>query len=74
MVKNLPAIAGDAGHMAQSLHQKEPLEEEMATHSSSLAGKISWMGSLAGCSPWGHKELDTTERLSTHEHRHAHEF
>ena len=23
-------------------------------------------GSLAGYSPWGHKELDTTERLSTH--------
>ena len=22
--------------------------------------------SLAGCSPWGSKELDTTERLSTH--------
>ena len=22
-------------------------------------------GSLACCSPWGHKELDTTERLST---------
>ena len=21
-------------------------------------------GSLAGCSPWGHKELDTTERLN----------
>ena len=22
-------------------------------------------GSLVGCSPWGHKELDITERLST---------
>ena len=22
--------------------------------------------SLAGCSPWGHKELDMTEQLSTH--------
>ena len=22
--------------------------------------------SLVGCSPWGHKEMDTTERLSTH--------
>ena len=21
-------------------------------------------GSLASCSPWGHKELDTTERLN----------
>ena len=23
---------------------------------------------LAGCSPWGHKESDTTERLSAHTH------
>ena len=23
---------------------------------------------LAGCSPWGHKESDTTERLSTQEY------
>ena len=27
----------------QSLDQKDPLEEEMATHSSILAGKIPWM-------------------------------
>ena len=25
-----------------------------------------------GCSPWGHKGLDTTERLSTHTHTHTH--
>ena len=36
----------------------------METHFSILA----W-GSLVGCSPWGHKELDTTERLSTEQHR-----
>ena len=35
-------------------------EKEMATDSSVLAWKISW--SLAGYSPWGHKESDTTER------------
>ena len=28
-----------------------------------LAWRISWMRSLAGYSPWGHKELDTTEWL-----------
>ena len=38
----------------------------MATHSSILAWRIpmnrgAW---LAGYSPWGHKELDTTEQLS----------
>ena len=31
----------------------------MATHSSILAWKIPW--SLAGCSPWGRNESDTTE-------------
>ena len=37
----------------------------MAIHSSVLAGKSHGQKSLAGYSPWGHKELDTTERLST---------
>ena len=35
----------------------------MATHSSTLAWKILWTESLVGYSPWGRKELDTTERL-----------
>ena len=29
-------------------------------------------GSLASCSPWGHKELDTTERLNRTENGHLH--
>ena len=38
----------------------------MATHSNILAWKNFMEGrSLAGYSPWGHKELVTTERLST---------
>ena len=37
----------------------------MAIHSSVLAGKSHGQKSLAGYSPWGHKELDMTERLST---------
>ena len=41
------------------------MEKEMATHSSILAWKIPWTEELAGNSPWGRKELDTTERLST---------
>ena len=44
-----------------SLNQEYALEEEMATHSSILAGIIHGQRSLVGCSPWGHKELDTTE-------------
>ena len=33
----------------------------MATHSSILAWEIPWQRSLVGYSPWGQKELDTTE-------------
>ena len=47
---------------------EEPLEEGMATHSSILAWRIptdrgAWW---AACSPWGHKESDMTEHLSTY--------
>ena len=31
-----------------------------------LLGKSHGQRSLVGCSPWGHKELDTTERLHFH--------
>ena len=47
----------------QSLGWENPLEKEMATHSSILAWRILWQRSLAGYSPQGHKELDTTEHL-----------
>ena len=38
----------------------------MAPHSSTLAWKIHGQRSLVGCSPWGRKESDTTERLHFH--------
>ena len=50
----------------QPLGLEDPLEKEVATHSSILGGKSHRQRSLAGYSPWGHKELDTTERLGTH--------
>ena len=34
--------AGHTGDVVWSLGQKDPLEEEMATHSSILVGKILW--------------------------------
>ena len=41
VVKNLPANAGDAGDMGfLALAWKEPLEEEMTSHSSILAWEI----------------------------------
>ena len=39
MVKNLPVIQET---QVQSLGQEDPLEEEMATHSSILAWRIPW--------------------------------
>ena len=42
LVKNLPANAGDARDVVHPLGQKDPLEEEMATHSSILAWRIPW--------------------------------
>ena len=37
------------------LGQEDPLEKEMATHSSILAWRIHGQRSLAGYSPWGRK-------------------
>ena len=40
VVKNLPANAGHTRDAVQSLGQEDPLEKEMATHSSILAWRI----------------------------------
>jgi len=58
MIKCLPAMQET---WVLSLGQEDPLEKEMATHSSTLAWKFHARRSLVGYSPWGHKELDTTE-------------
>ena len=42
MVKNLPAVQELQDTWVQSLGRKDPLEEEMATHFSILACRISW--------------------------------
>ena len=57
MARSLPAMQEVR---VQSLGQEDPLEKGMATHSSTLAWGFNWQ-SLAGYSPWGHKELDTIE-------------
>ena len=49
MVKNPPAVWET---WVLPLGWEDPLEEEMATHSSILAWRI----------PWGHRESDTTEQ------------
>ena len=54
-----------------SLGRKDPLEEEMATHSSILAWKIPLTEEPGGLHFMGlETESDTTERLSKHAHTH----
>ena len=58
-VKNLPAM-----QQTQVLYLgwEDPLEKEMATHSSILALEIPWTEEPGGLrSPWGPKESDMTE-------------
>ena len=45
----------------ESLGQEDPLEKEMATHSSILAWEIPRQRRLVGYSPWGHRESDMAE-------------
>ena len=61
LIKNLPVMRET---QVPSLGQEDPLEEEMATHSSILARGIPGTEESGGQNPWGHKEWDTTE----HEH------
>ena len=49
MVKRLPTM-GET--WVQSLGQEDPMEKEMATHSSILARKIPWTEELVGYSPF----------------------
>ena len=54
----------------RSLGWEDPLEKEMATHSSVLAWRISWTEEPGGLQSRGLQEFDTTEQLSTH-HKYA---
>ena len=57
-VKHLPAMRET---WVQSLGREDPLEKEMATHSSTLAWKIPWTEDPRGLHPWDCKQSDTTE-------------
>ena len=58
IVKNLPTMQET---WVQSLSQADPLEEEMATHSSILAWKIPWTEEPGGLQSMGVTESDMTE-------------
>ena len=50
MVKRLPAVREAS---VRSLGQEDPLEKEMATHSSILTWRIPWMEESGGLQPTG---------------------
>ena len=52
-LKHLPGIQET---QVQSLGWEDPLEKEMATHSSILAWEIPWTEGTGYC-PWGHKRV-----------------
>ena len=62
VVKNLLANAGEA---SLSRGQEDPLEEEMATHSSILAWEIPWTEDTDGLQSTG-SQKPVTEGLGTH--------
>ena len=56
-----------AGNMVWYVGQEDPLEKEIATHSSILAWRIPGTeepGGQRSLTPWGRKESDTTELLT----------
>ena len=66
MVKSPPANAGDTGSIPESgrfpWRRKWQTTPEKVADSFLLPEKVHGQRSLGGCSPWGHKESDTTER------------
>ena len=63
VVKNWPAMQET---WVWCLGRKDPLEKEMANHSSTLAWKILWTEEPGGLQSMGCKVLDMTWRLSMH--------
>ena len=57
LVKNLPAVQETR---VQSLGQEDPLEKEMANHSSILAWRIPWTEEPGGLQSMGLQESDVT--------------
>ena len=54
MVKNLPAMQET---QVQALHQEDPLEKEMAIHSSILAWRIPWTEEPGGLQSMGSQRV-----------------
>ena len=57
VVKNPPAMQETQEMWVRSLGREDPLEEEMATHSSILAWRIPWTEEPGGLQPVGSKSV-----------------
>ena len=71
VVKDQTAKEGDTTDTGSIPWWGRSLEKEMGTHSSILAWKIPWTGSLAGSTPWVTKSQN---RLSPHTHIYTYIF
>ena len=63
-VKNLPAMQNKQEIRVQSLGWEDPLEEEMATHSSIFAWKVPWTEEAGGLQSMGPEKLDWAHIIS----------
>ena len=64
VIRNPLANAGDIRAVGSIPGQEDRLEKGMATHSSILAWRPLWTEEPGGLQSRGHKESDTTERLT----------
>ena len=65
MANYSPTNAGNAGTQVQCLGQEDPLEKEMATHSSILAYKIKWTEE-----PGGLQSIESQSQTWLNDHAH----
>ena len=68
MVKNPLANAGDAGNVGSILSQEDLLEEEKATHSSTLAWRSPWTEEPGGLQSIKSQSWTQLKPLSTSMH------
>ena len=68
VVQRLKRLSAVWETWVRSLGWEDPLEEEIATHSSILAWRIPWTEELGGLESMGRKESDMTERIHFHFH------
>ena len=66
VIKNPPAMQETQEAWVLALGGEGPLEEEMQPTPVFLPGESYGQRSLVAYSPWGHEELDMTERLHFH--------